>query len=159
MTEQFLNEMNAVRSLLKENQEYTALLDAPTIETNERVSLVHQAFAQQVSVYVLNFMKVLTEKRRMYLFEKCLEAFTARYNEEHNIVAVQAITSAPLSAPLLQSLKAKTESALGKTVILENVVDASCLGGVILRYENKQIDGSVRARLETIRKQLTSVVI
>lgn len=158
MTDAFLSDMKAVQSVLSENKDYIALLDAPTVETDERVSLIDKAFRGQVGVYILNFMKVLTEKRRMYLFSQCLDAFTARYNSEHNIVPVQAITAAPLPEELLAKLKEKTEASLGKTVILTNIVDASCLGGVILRYENKQLDGSVRTRLETIRKQLTDVV-
>lgn len=159
MLGQFLNDMRSVCDILNEYPEYTALADAPTVETGERIELLDKAFSGQVCAYVLNFMKVLSEKRRMHIFGQCFDAFSARYNEEYNIVHVTAVTAAAMSEKLTDSLKEKLASALGKTVILTNKVDPACMGGVILRYENKQLDGSVRARLETLRKQLTSVII
>ena len=159
MLGQFLNDMRAVRDILNEYPEYTALADAPTVETGERIELLDKAFRGQVSAYVLNFMKVLAEKRRMHMFEQCFNAFSARYNEEYNIVHVQAITAAALSEKMTNVLKEKLTATLGKTVILTNTGDPACMGGIIMRYENKQIDGSVRARLETLRNQLTSAII
>lgn len=159
MLGQFLNDMRAVCDILNEYPEYTSLADAPTIETGERIELLDKAFNGQISIYVLNFIKVLAEKRRMHIFEQCFDAFSARYNEEYNIVHVQAVTASALSEKLTDSLKEKLTATLGKTVILTNTVDPACMGGVILRYENKQLDGSVRARLETLRNQLTSAII
>ena len=41
---------------------------------------------------------------------------------------------------------------------MDNQVDPSVLGGVILRYEGKEIDGSVRERLAGLRRSLMGVI-
>ena len=67
-----------------------------------------------------------------------------------------AITAVPLSDELREKLIKKLEKDTGKTIALEQRVDKSILGGIILRTENSQTDASVRARLDAIRTELTS---
>ena len=43
----------------------------------------------------------------------------------------------------------------GKTILLENKVDESLMGGVKVNYDGKELDGSVAGRLETLRRLLT----
>ena len=53
----------------------------------------------------------------------------------------------------------KLELQTGKHIFIENIVDASILGGVTLRYGGVQIDGSVKARLESLEKSLKGLVV
>ena len=43
----------------------------------------------------------------------------------------------------------------GRTILLETAVDPSVLGGVKLRYEGLELDGTAAGRLAALRRALT----
>ena len=80
--------------------------------------------------------------------------------DEHNgVLAVTAVTAMPLSRQMEEKLLAKLSAETGKEIRLTNQVDASLLGGILLRYDGKEIDGTVRARLSGIREKILSAGI
>ena len=64
------------------------------------------------------------------------------------------ITSIPLKPDLKARLIKKLEQKSGKTVKLNEKVDPSIIGGIILRMGNSQIDNSIKGRLEAVAQQL-----
>ena len=58
----------------------------------------------------------------------------------------------------IKELETELSKKYNKNVTLENEVDQSILGGVLVRLGNTQIDGSVKTRLNNIKDQLTQVI-
>lgn len=159
MTDKAKEDLCLVSKVLNENPEYIKLLDSPMINKNERCGLIDVAFSQYVSEYVLSFLKILAEKRAMHSFAACEKAFVKQYNDDNNIETAVAVTAVPLSDELKQRLTDKLSALTSKKVILENNVDSSVLGGLIVRFSNSQIDASVKHRLTAIKDQLSGGVI
>ena len=63
LDERILGELDGVTALLNGDAEYLHLLSIPSIPKKERCALLDEAFRGQVHLYVLNFMKLLCEKR------------------------------------------------------------------------------------------------
>ena len=99
-------------------------------------------------------MKFLAENGTIAEFPGCADEFRRRYNKDHNIEEITAVTAIPLSEELFSQLKVKLESVTGKTVLLQNKVDASVLGGVRLEMEGTQLEGTVANQLASIRRLL-----
>ena len=70
-----------------------------------------------------------------------------------------AFTALPLSDELRRKLTDKLSSLTGKTIELDCQVDAEVLGGVRLDFDGKQVDGTIRRRLEDIRGILKNTVL
>ena len=153
--ESVLASLKTVYELLSENQDYVKILDAPIIKLDERISLIEEAFTG-LDAYAVNFLKVLSEKKIVWLFGECVKIFTALYNKKNNIEDVTVITAVPLSEELRLRLNQKLEKDFSKHVLAKYEVDSSILGGVIIRTENSQTDASVSSRLESLRKMLAS---
>jgi len=51
-------------------------------------------------------------------------------------------------------VRAALERATGKTIVLEERVDPSLLGGLVIRTGDTVIDGSLRSRLTTLHRRL-----
>ena len=94
----------------------------------------------------------------MYWLSCGLDYF-AEYDEYSNILRAEAITAYPMTDAQKKALQNKLESITEKNIVLENVIDRSVIGGVRLRYSGKQLDGSVKAQLESMRKSLSSAVV
>ncbi len=151
-----LSDLSVVTKLFSDNDEYVSIMNSPMIALSEREKMLDDAFSKSVSPYTLNLLKILVSKKSLNLVFECEKIFVALYNKDNNIEKVTAVTAIPLSKRLSEKLTDRLFSVLNKTVILENVVDKSLIGGIMLRYENKQTDSSIRNRLMAIEKTINS---
>jgi len=58
LTETLMEQLEMVAEVLKENPEYLTLLSEPSVAKAERLSLIDEAFGEQVHPYLLNFFKI-----------------------------------------------------------------------------------------------------
>ena len=58
----------------------------------------------------------------------------------------------------IKELEEKLSEKYNKNVTLENKVDKSILGGVLVRLGNEEIDGTVKTRLDKMKEQLSQVI-
>ncbi len=151
----FMEQLSEIDTIIRGNSEYTVLLNSPTLSLEQRTSLIDEAFSS-AHEYVINFLKLLCEKKCIHVFSDCVKEYRKLYNKKNNIENVTAITAVPLEGELKEKLISKLEKEYGKKIRLETKVDKSILGGIILRTENSQTDASVRARLEALKAQLSS---
>ena len=56
----------------------------------------------------------------------------------------------------MTSVRAKIEEIVGKKVLVEQVVDTSILGGLVVRVGNNILDLSLRNKLDTMTKTAIS---
>ena len=70
------------------------------------------------------------------------------------------MTSAvPLSGQQLERLRAKLEEISGKKIQLQPKVDPSVLGGLRVSLEGKLLDGTVKGRLDDLRRKVSETVM
>jgi F-type H+-transporting ATPase subunit delta len=154
-----LEELSVLKGVFAENPQYSKLLSAPDIPKQERCGILDEAFRGKVNPYVLNFMKILTEKGYIRFFPDCCDAYRGFYNEDNGILVVKAVSAVALSDAQKQKLAAKLEANTGKQIDLQCSVDAAQLGGLRLSYSGKQVDGTVKNRMDAIAKLLKNTVL
>ncbi len=155
LIEKIYEELKSLFEIFSENSEYITLLDSPTIPADKRFELIDEAFAPYME-YVTNLIKILCEKRRVFLLTDCIKEYEKLYNEKIGIKRVTVITATPLSESLKEKLVNKLEKEWDKKIDLTTKVDKSILGGIVLRTDNSQTDASVRTKLELIKAQIAS---
>ena len=109
LTEEILPQMEQVAVLFKENPDYLTLLSEPSIPKTERVGLLDKAFEGQLSLYLLNFLKLLCESGMLREYRDSCRQFKARYNEDHNIAEAVVTTAVALTEAQAQALKERLE--------------------------------------------------
>ena len=157
--EEVLSQLKVLDDVFTADPQLVTLLNAPSVPKAERCHIVDDSFRGKLHPYVLNFLKSLTEKGYMRHLSGCCKVFRRSYNEDKGIVPVTAVTAAPLSDALRSKLTEKLSSVTGKTIDLTCKVDSACLGGVRLDFDGKQVDGTVRRRLEDVRNILKNTVL
>ncbi len=144
--------------IIEQNSEYLKLLDTPSLSREERVRLVDAAFST-LNKNLVNMVKILAERRLVYLIYKIRDAYIVAFDEHYGIERVEAISAIPLSAEQLNKLQHKLEKVTGKQIIVTNTIDSSILGGMKLRYLGIQLDGSIKTKLDKFEKSLKDLVI
>ena len=156
---QILSQLQVLDEGFAREPDFLRLLVAPALSKEERCGIVEESFRNRVHPYVLNFMKLLTEKGYARHFGECAKAYKQLYNEDHGIVCVCAVTAVELSKQQRQKLQQKLEQVIGKQIELQTSVDTSCIGGIRLDYDGKRVDGTVKNRLDSIGKLLKNTVL
>lgn len=158
MVERFMNELNQCAEVFGTYPDYLKLLTTPSIPLAEKQDTLKKVFEGRVHDYVLNFLMLLTEKRRIGLIAEIRKAYQDQYYFEENIAEVVAVTASPMAEDLQTKLCAKMCAVTGKKVILKNEVDPSIIGGIVVRIENRQVDTSVKTRLAEIAQQMNHII-
>ncbi|MBQ7795181.1 MAG: ATP synthase F1 subunit delta [Lachnospiraceae bacterium] len=154
-----LEELKVLKKSFSEEPEFVRLLAAANLSKEERCQILDDSFRGKIQPYVLNFLKILTEKGYIRQFFQCCETFESQFNLDHGILPVKAVTAIPLTKEQTEKLTKKLSGITGKTVIIENQVDADCIGGVRLDFDGKRLDDTVAHRLEAIGGLLKNTVL
>ncbi len=157
-TDAVREEALALAALIKDTTGYTALLDTPALSTEERLSLIDEALGG-LNEYLVNLVKLLTERREAYLLTRALLAYEEEYKESRGIIEAEAITALALTEREKDALRAKLEAITGKEIIIQNRIDPTLLGGIKLRYMGIQLDGTVKTKLDTFRRMLGDAIV
>ena len=152
-------QLKVMKACFQQEADFVKLLSTPSLTKAERCQILDDSFRGTVHAYVLNFLKILTEKGYMRYFSDCCDAFAALYNQDNGILPVTAVTAIALSAEQTNKLTAKLAQITGKHVELINRIDPSCLGGVRLDYDGQRLDDTVSHRMATIRDMLKNTVL
>ena len=142
-----------------EEPDFLKLLASPTLTKQERCRILDDSFRGKLHPYILNFLKILTEKGYIRHFSDCCAAYRDLYYRDNGILLVQAVAAAPLSTEQLEKLTKKLMAVTGKQIELRAKVDPNCLGGIRLDYDGKQVDDTLSARLDAMGKLLKNTVL
>ena len=158
-TKQILEELDVLRQSFEAEPGFVKLLSTPALTKQERCDILDNSFRGKLQPYLLNFLKILTEKGYIRYFSHCCEAYRDQYNREHGILPVTAVTAVPMTEAQQKRLREKLEAMTEKTVDLRCRIGPSGLGGVRLDYDGKRVDDTVAHRLDAIRNLLKNTVL
>jgi F-type H+-transporting ATPase subunit delta len=133
-----------------------ALTKSPQWSAADVASLIIDVGGASLNPGMQNFVRVLAENHRLLL----LPEIAARYEEfrsaVENTVDVEVVSAVKLDAAQSDKLSAALTRRLKRNVRMKNSVDATLLGGAVLRAGDLVIDGSLKGRLERLATELTS---
>ncbi|MCC3864306.1 F0F1 ATP synthase subunit delta [Terrisporobacter petrolearius] len=158
ITKEIYNELHNVVETVKNNKDLDNVLRSPLVAKIEKVKLIESLFNNKINNNLKNFLKILVEKGRISSLKSIELTFKQLLNDKNNIIEGTVISAIPLTDKKVKELEEKLSKKYNKNVTLENKVDQSILGGVLVRLGNTQIDGSVKTRLDNIKDQLSQVI-
>ena len=142
-------------SAIFENHAAALFLTSPVEPADKKRGVLGQLLPG-VSPDVQRFLAILAHRDRLDLVPEIAAVFERLLNEHRGIAVAQVTTAVPIDERQKAVIASKLARRLGKTVTLETRVDASILGGVVAQIGDDVIDGSVRGRLERLRRRLTA---
>ena len=154
LSREFLEQLLALKSLFREQPDFVRLLGNMSLSKEERVKIIDNVLRGQIHPYLLNFLKILCERCALNEYEGCLAAFKTLYNQAHGIVEATVTTAVPLDDEQRARMAEKLSEMTGKTVVLNEKVDAALVGGVLVEMNGQRYDTTVRHRLAAIHQAM-----
>ena len=152
-------QLAVLQTSFRQEPDFIRLLSSPSLIKAERCQILDDSFRGSVHPYLLNFLKILTEKGYMRHFSDCCDAYTEHYDQDNGILRVTAVTAVALSPEQAGKLTQKLSRITGKEIALRNRIDPAVLGGVRLDYDGQRLDDTVSHRMDAIRDLLNKTVL
>jgi F-type H+-transporting ATPase subunit delta len=102
-----------------------------------------------------NFLKLLLEYRRIGVLPEIAVHFEALKADIENVVDVTVTSASPISKKQQDTISKALRERLGRDVNIETEIDENLIGGAVIKAGDVVIDGSLRARLESLATALT----
>lgn len=133
---------------------FEQFLASAAIGRDRKAAILRRAFEGHSDELLVNFLLVLNERDRLDLLRAVVVAYRALYDRRAGRMHVQVASAVPLAADQEERLRQELRAKFNREPVLHTRVDPDLLGGLLVRVGDFVYDGSVRARLETIRNQL-----
>ena len=143
-----------VRALTDKHPEITRLVSNSTISLAQKEDLIDQIVPQGISSRLIHFLKVLIRKKRFADLGLIQEEFHRLYEKKKGIREVELVTAVELSPAVREKLNSVLKKRLKSEIRLHPKTDPDLIGGLILRFEGNEINGSLKSRLEELRQLL-----
>lgn len=157
--DKFLNELNFIKDVFKENEELFRLYKTPKINKEEKKIITDNVFKNNVSDEILNFIKILLDKRRINNFNEIASSFEKMANEHYGIVEAIVESVIALDEKTLKRLEENLSSKTGKKIKLKNSINPLIMGGLRVRVGDKVFDDTIKNRLDNLSEQLAQIIV
>jgi len=132
-------------------------LESPKIERAEKIKFFESTLRGRLSDPTVNFVLLVVRRGRAAFLRDMLREFRTLHDREVGLVRVTATTAVPLSPSLHDELEKTLAQKLSRRIEIENRVDQSILGGLIVRYSGRVADGSLRTALNKIGASMSAI--
>jgi len=109
----------------------------------------------EVKAVIKKFVEFLAKKNQLSKAEKIIVEFIKIWNDKRGIVEVRSVSAKGLDKETVKLLKNYIIKLSGaKEVIMNQEINKDILGGVVIRYADKVVDGSLRTQLGDLKEKL-----
>lgn len=157
--ERYQEAIETVARLLDENVELRQFLETPRIPAEDKKKVLKKALAGAFPKHLISFLLVVVDKRRQRLLRAIAHEFHDLVDEHMNRVHAEVTVARPLDEQALKSVTERLTALLGRTAVPHVRVKPEILGGIVVRAGDTIYDGSLKSRLEGMRRQLLEAPI
>lgn len=151
-------EIKAVKVIFNENTDLIKFLNHPKITKEDKVAFIENIFQGRVSDDVTGFLVIVIKKGRYDEISEIFDYFLAKVRE-HKKIGVAYVTSAiELTVQEQEKIKNRLLATTNYVQFEMNYkVDATILGGLIIRIGDRVVDSSLKSKLNTLSKNLVKI--
>lgn len=151
--------LDAIAQASEATPQFMNVMRHPLITRERKKELLTHIFENRVQPVVEHFLFLLIENDRAAILPDVGEQFKQLLDAHRREVDAEAVSAVPMTDAQVAALKARLEAETGHTVRLQTRVDASLLGGLLVRVGDRLFDGSVASQLQRIEDQLLQVKV
>lgn len=141
----------SLKAALAESADLRELTTSPLFSREETARAIADVAGRLgLDALTAKFLGVLAANRRLGQIDAVIRAFTQLAARHRGEMTAEVVSAHPLEQAQVEALKAKLKSQLGRDVAVDLSVDPAILGGLIVKIGSRQIDGSLRTKLNTL---------
>ncbi len=150
----WLGLLGEVAHLYRSVEEFRAFVQTPRISLEQKRQVIRSTLGKRYPETFIRFLLVMLEKRRQGFLSEIEESYRDLLNERTGRVHASVTLTVEPDAALKEEIQAALARVLGREVTADYSTDPRLVGGLIVRVKDRMLDGSVRRRLQLLRRSL-----
>ena len=148
------HDMDLLCDVFTGNNEIRDMIESPIVSPDSKFKALNSVFLGRVSNLTIDFLKLVTfKKREEYLAGMCRH-YTHLYKKEKGIMQASIGTASGIGDGPRNEIIKMVKTAFNAEIELQEEVNKDLIGGFVLRVEDKLLDASVKGKLNKIKKEL-----
>lgn len=148
-------DMEMIDRAIEGNRDLRVMLASPVINTDAKVDILSRIFKGNVSDVTMSFVVLLTNKGREKLLPEVVNSFLSQVMTHRGITSAEVTSAIALDASSRQKVLDSAIKLAGGPVELIEKVDASLIGGFILKVGDKQLDSAISSRIKALKREFS----
>ena len=149
-----LEEISSFADIVDAEEQFRVFLSVPGIDVQTKNAFLQKTLDGRYSADFVNFLCVLVENGRQGEIREIELAFRMLLDEEKRSQRVTVISGTSLDDDLRKKISSALEKRYNRNIIIEENIDPSILGGIVIKAGDTVIDGSVQTRVRAMREKL-----
>ncbi|TVQ76983.1 MAG: ATP synthase F1 subunit delta [Flavobacteriales bacterium] len=155
LVEEIAADMQALVNIGNENRDLRLLLKSPVVKKDKKISVFNMIFEASFQKPTMMFIQLITRKNREDILLEIASSFMNQYRAMKGIKEARVITAHALSAEQVKSVEEHLRTWAKGDVNIDYQVNADILGGIIIRLEDQEYNGSVAAKIAGLKQQFS----
>jgi F-type H+-transporting ATPase subunit delta len=148
--------MIEVAKAVRGHLDLRAALDDVSVASDAKRDILRQIFGESATPEALAVVTAMVSRGLADSLSDVARIFAEIAERERGIVVAEVTTAIPLDDVLRAKLAEKLSASLGRPVTLREQVDASILGGIVIKVAGRVLDGSLSSQLADVRATLSA---
>ena len=159
-TDAMLEEIEGIKQIFLENQDYLKFLNHPRISVEEKVATTENIFLGKIDKQLIGFLGIIINKGRCDSLMEILQYFLDRVKEFKGIGVAYVTTPYELKEDKKEAICKKLLATTSyKEMEMHYDVKEELLGGMQIRIGDRVVDSSIQTKLNQLQKDLLKVQI
>jgi len=148
------SDLQTVNEAFINSAELVMALENPVVDLDVKIDITNTIFTGKISQELINFLKILIEKKRIAEFPSIYAEFNNKYNKMQNIQSVTIISAIELTTQQKDMILEELSAKLNKKIIPTWETDENIIAGLTVKIDDNVLDMSLKNRLEKLGKSL-----
>jgi len=151
-----IDEINENLALVDEvifsNADFMNFFSHPIVSLKDKKDTLNETLSNKINERTLNFLNTLLDENRFNIFKTIYELFKKEIDSIKNKQRVYVTSVITLDDKEKEKLQNKLNEKLQKEVIISYEENKDILGGLLIKFEDKIIDLSLKTKFDDLRK-------
>ena len=150
-------DLSLIFDVCQKEKDFQTLLESPIVTTSKKQKIVQLIFQDKINTGTLSFLNLVFSNKREPFLNNIARNFFKTYREHKGIKKVLFTSSCEINNELRQNIRKVIKKEFSDKFELTELVDKNLIGGFVLRIEDHQYDASILNKLDTLKRELTSL--
>ncbi len=150
----YFENLKLINNLVNNDENVLKIFSHPSINKEEKKSILKNILEQRVEDEFLHFLYVLIDNDRFVDLNDIVDSYQFYLNEKNKECNATVFTKYNLNEEEKTQIKNKLQLHFNKKINLTVTIDENMIGGIIINIDGKVIDGSIFNQMQDLKNEL-----
>lgn len=157
-TDEFIDEITQLLVVLKQEEDFSKLMNHPRVSVEEKITLVKEIFTGRISKELVGFLTLVVTKGRYAEMQNILQYFLDSAKEFKGIGVAYVTTPLELSMQQKDAVEQKLLTTTNyQKMEMNYLIDESLVGGMQIRIKDRVVDSSICTKIAKMQQSLLQI--